>query len=85
MRLDLFLKRTSLIKRRTIAKEIVEKGRAFVNAKIAKPSTEIKNGDCIELSLGANVIVVKALIEMKNNKEVVNYETISSIKGKYNA
>ena len=85
MRLDLFLKRTALIKRRTIAKEIVEKGRAFINGKIAKPSTEVKDGDCVELSLGTNIIVVKALIEMKNNKEVVNYEMVSSTKGKENA
>lgn len=80
MRLDLFLKKTMIIKRRVIAKEIVEKGHAFVNDKVAKPSTEIKDGDIIQMNLGPSSIVVKAEITLKNNKEVVSYELISKTK-----
>lgn len=78
MRLDLFLKRTALIKRRTIAKEIVEKGHTFINNKVAKPSSEVKDSDIITLHLGTRTIEVKAIVEIKNNKEVVNYETIET-------
>lgn len=80
MRLDLFLKKTMIIKRRVIAKEIVEKGHAFVNDKVAKPSTEIKDGDIIQMNLGPSSIVVKAEVTLKNNKEVVSYELISKTK-----
>jgi ribosomal 50S subunit-recycling heat shock protein len=76
MRLDLFLKKTSLIKRRTIAKEIVEKGFVMVNEKIAKPSTEIKSGDIISLTLGVRHIEVVAKVEMNRNNEVADYELI---------
>ncbi|MBR2505620.1 MAG: RNA-binding S4 domain-containing protein [Bacilli bacterium] len=78
MRLDLFLKRTALIKRRTIAKEIVEKGHTFINNKVAKPSSEVKDSDIITLHLGTRTIEVKAIVEIKNNKEVVNYEAIEA-------
>lgn len=78
MRLDLFLKRTALIKRRTIAKEIVEKGHTFINNKVAKPSSEVKDSDIITLHLGTRTIEVKAIVEIKNNKEVVNYEAIET-------
>ena len=44
MRLDLVLKHTRIIKRRTIAKEICEAGKVSVNGKVAKPSQEIKEG-----------------------------------------
>lgn len=80
MRLDLFLKKTTIIKRRVIAKEIVEKGHAFVNDKVAKPSTEIKDGDIIQMNLGPSSIIVKAEVTLKNNKEVVSYELISKTK-----
>lgn len=78
MRLDLFLKRTALIKRRTIAKEVVEKGHTFINNKVAKPSSEVKDSDFVTLHLGTRTIEVKAIVEIKNNKEVVNYEAIET-------
>ena len=80
MRLDLFLKRTALIKRRTIAKEIVEKGHTFINDKVAKPSSNVSNNDILTLHLGTRKVIVKAIIEIKNNKEVVNYESIETSK-----
>ena len=36
MRLDKFLKVSRLIKRRTVAKEVADKGRVFINDKVAK-------------------------------------------------
>ncbi len=49
MRLDLFLKRSSIVKRRTIANELAKNGRVFVNGKIVKPSYDVKEGDIISI------------------------------------
>jgi len=61
MRIDKFLKLSRLIKRRTIAKDILDIGLVKINDKVAKPSTEVKNGDIIELSLGERKLIVKVL------------------------
>lgn len=62
MRLDRYLKVSRLIKRRSVAKEIADGGRVLINGKTAKPSSEIKVGDEIELHLGRNTIGVKVLL-----------------------
>lgn len=49
MRLDKYLKVSRIIKRRTIAKELADDDRVFINDKKAKPSSEIKVGDVIEI------------------------------------
>ena len=45
MRLDLLLKQSGIIKRRTVAKALAENGKILVNGKVAKPSTEVKDGN----------------------------------------
>ena len=45
MRLDKFLKVSRIIKRRTIAKEIADKGRIQINGLSAKSSSDVKVGD----------------------------------------
>ncbi len=52
MRLDKFIKLSRLIKRRTVAKEFCELGKVSINSKIAKPSSEVKEGDILELDFG---------------------------------
>ena len=37
MRLDHVLKQSGLIKRRTVAKELAERGRILINDRVAKP------------------------------------------------
>lgn len=49
MRLDKFLKVSRIIKRRTIAKVVVDGGKVRINRKIAKASTPIKEKDILEL------------------------------------
>lgn len=61
MRLDKYLKISRVIKRRTIAKDIVDIGLVKVNNKQAKPSTVIKENDIIELSLGERKLTIKVL------------------------
>ena len=70
MRLDLFLKQTTLIKRRTVAKELADKGRVFINDKVAKPSTEVRTNDTIKLILGNRIVTCRAGFEMKGRREV---------------
>lgn len=80
MRLDLFLKKTAIIKRRTIAKEIVERELVSINGKTAKPSSEVKDGDIIHLKLGNREVDVKAIIEVKKDKEWPSFELLKETK-----
>jgi ribosomal 50S subunit-recycling heat shock protein len=59
MRLDKYLKVSRVIKRRTLAKDIIDIGLIKVNQKVAKPSTSIKVNDIIELSLGERILTVR--------------------------
>ena len=49
MRLDLFLKASRLIPRRTLAQEFCDKGLIKVNDAKAKSSKEVKAGDTVEI------------------------------------
>ena len=75
MRLDLFLKETRLIKRRTIAKEYCERELVRVNDKVAKPSFEVKEGDKIEITFGEKKVMVLAHI-IQGKKERGDYERL---------
>ncbi len=67
MRLDKFLKVSRLIKRRTVAKDIADKARIFVNNNPAKPAKEVKVGDKITIEyLNRSVIVEVAKIPTGN-------------------
>lgn len=61
MRLDKFLKVSRLIKRRTIAKEVADKGRVKINGKLAKSSSDVKFNDLLEIRFGNKVVVAKVL------------------------
>ena len=78
MRLDLFLKETRLIKRRTIAKEFCERGLVLVNEKVAKPAYEVKEGDKLQITFGSKKVNIIAHIEQGNKKEKVSYEQLDS-------
>jgi len=49
MRIDLFLKKTLVVKQREIAKELCDKGMIKVNGMLSKSSREVKEGDVIEI------------------------------------
>lgn len=78
MRLDLVLKQTRIIKRRTIAKEICDAGKVSVNGKIAKPSVEVKDGDILELKLGQKVILVKITYITQGKREIPTFEELNN-------
>ncbi len=79
MRIDKYLKVTRLIKRRTAAKELLDRGIFSINGKVAKPSSEIKENDILVLPLGRHLLTVKVLRCLEHaNKEQANgmYEII---------
>lgn len=71
MRLDKYLKVSRIIKRRTVAKEACESGRVTINGKVAKPSTDVKEDDIIEISFANKVLKAKIInISQHVKKEV---------------
>jgi len=61
MRLDKFLKVSRLIKRRTVAKDIADKARIFVNDNPAKPAKDLKVGDKILIEYFNHSVLVEVL------------------------
>lgn len=76
MRLDLVLKQTRIIKRRTIAKEVSDAGKILVNGKVGKPSTEINDGDILELNLGQKILKVKITYINQGKKQMPTFEEL---------
>ena len=74
MRLDKFLKVSRIIKRRTVANEACSAGRVTINDKVAKPSTEVKEGDIISIRLGAKLFTAEILsVREYATKETADY------------
>lgn len=75
MRLDKFLKVSRIIKRRTVANEIADKGRVFVNGKQVKPSYEVKIGDIVEIQFGEKIskfeIIYIPKVQTKDMPEMI--------------
>lgn len=61
MRVDKFLKVSRVIKRRTVANEACGGGRVSVNGRPAKPSTEVRVGDILEVSFGSRAFRCQVL------------------------
>ena len=80
MRLDLVLKLSGLIKRRTVAKELADRGRILINDRTAKPSSEVKAGDVLELRLGNRVLLVEISFYEKYKREYPEYKELSTKK-----
>ena len=78
MRLDLVLKQSGIIKRRTIAKELADNGRILVNDKVGKPSTEIKDGDIITAKLGKRESKVVIHFITKGKREIPTFEVLEN-------
>lgn len=80
MRLDKYLKVSRIIKRRTVAKEVADKGRIKVNGILAKSSTDLKIDDQVEIQFANKLLTVKVL-EMKDSTKKEDalkmYELIS--------
>lgn len=78
MRIDLFLKETRIIKRRTIAKEYCLRELVLINGKKAKPSSEVNSGDVINITFGEKKFDIVAKVEIVGKKERASYEQAKS-------
>ena len=78
MRLDLFLKETRIIKRRTIAKEFCERVLVKANNKVAKPSYEVKSNDVLTIRFGDKEFSIIAKVEIVGKKEKASYEPLNA-------
>lgn len=63
MRIDKYLKNTGLIKRRTVANEMIKHNRVWVNGKAVKPSYEIKVADVVDISYPTKILQIRVLSE----------------------
>ena len=70
MRLDLFLKTSRLVKRRTVAQELCDAGRVLVNGQAAKPAKEIRPGDRLALSYATRTLEVEVLTVPPSSRNV---------------
>lgn len=75
MRLDKYLKVSRIIKRRTVANEAAGAGRVSVNGKVAKPSSDVKEGDTLDILLGGKHL----LLRVESVKESVRKEDAAGV------
>jgi len=81
MRLDLFLKLTRVIKRRSMAKKYCDHNLVEVNNQSAKAAREIRIGDEIRLTFWNRIMTIRVLgIPSKgiNTQEVSRFYTVIS-------
>lgn len=87
MRLDKYLKVSRIIKRRTIAKGITDLGFVKINDRNAKPSSEVKIGDIVELTLGDKKITIKIISttfstrkeDARDSYEIIKEEKLNNL------
>lgn len=82
LRLDKFLKVSRLVKRRTVAKEMSDKGRILVNGLVAKAGTNIEIDDELAIQFGQKLVTVKvnAIKETVKKEEADSMYTVVSEK-----
>lgn len=73
MRLDLFLKVSRLIARRSLAQKFCDANQVKINHIKAKSSREVKAGDEIEIKKGNRLTRVKVL-QIPDKKQVAKHE-----------
>lgn len=78
MRIDKFLKVSRIIKRRTIAQEILEMGRVTSKEKTLKPGTKLKVGDVFTIHFAKTPVTYEVL---SLNEKVTNdtYQTLYNV------
>jgi ribosomal 50S subunit-recycling heat shock protein len=71
LRIDKYLKLSRLIKRRTLAQEMVEIGAVRINGRTCKPAAEVRSDDIIEIAYPGRIMKVKVVtsdeVQLKRN------------------
>jgi ribosomal 50S subunit-recycling heat shock protein len=78
MRLDKFLKVSRLIKRRTVAKDVSDQGRIWINNREAKASSAVKVGDELVIRFGQKSVTVRIdrIAETSRKEEAAEMYTV---------
>lgn len=63
IRIDKYLKLSRLVKRRTIAQEMVEVGAIRISGRKVKSSTEVKVDDLVEIAFPRRLLKVLVLVD----------------------
>ncbi|PIE54191.1 MAG: RNA-binding protein [Dethiosulfovibrio peptidovorans] len=63
IRIDLYLKLARLVKRRTVAQEIVTVGAVRINGRKVKPSTVVRSGDTVDIAFPRRLLIVRVLVD----------------------
>jgi ribosomal 50S subunit-recycling heat shock protein len=79
-RIDQFLYHTSFFKSRAEAQDFISSGFVTINSRIAKPSSQVKDGDEIRIMDNGFFIVIKAQIQIEDRTCYVGYTILN--KGK---
>ncbi len=82
MRIDKYLKVSRIIKRRTLAKEVTESERIYVNGKVVKPSYNVKLNDLITIEFGNKSVTIKvtSINDLTKKSEASTmYELVSEV------
>lgn len=66
MRIDKFLKVSRVIKRRTLAKEVCDRGQVSLNGRMAKAGAEVKTGDILIINFGHRLLKLEVLSIKEN-------------------
>jgi ribosomal 50S subunit-recycling heat shock protein len=66
MRIDKYLKVSRIIKRRPVAKELLDAGKVMLNQQVAKASATIKIGDRITVTYGNKIIALQVVSLLEN-------------------
>jgi ribosomal 50S subunit-recycling heat shock protein len=80
MRLDLFLKTSRLVKRRTVAQEMCVAGRVLVNGQEAKPAKDVNPGDVITLKFSSRIIDLEVIGMLDAPSRKMSSEKLYTIK-----
>ena len=66
MRLDKFLKVSRVIKRRTLAKEVCDRGQVMINNRRAKAGADVEVGDIVTIGFGNRNLKFR-IVEVREN------------------
>ncbi|MDR2527400.1 MAG: RNA-binding S4 domain-containing protein [Synergistaceae bacterium] len=79
MRIDKFLKAARLVKRRTVAQEMIEMGAVRLDDRTCKPSSEVAEGRVVEIAYMTRVLKVKVLCadeQLLKRPQMAAYEAL---------
>nr|WP_321502986.1 RNA-binding S4 domain-containing protein [uncultured Dethiosulfovibrio sp.] len=63
IRVDKYLKLSRLVKRRTVAQEMVDVGAVRISGRKVKPSADVKVGDILEVAFPRRLLKVEILVD----------------------